>query len=260
MSITTTSNTPSEKDAPLTPSSSHSSYEQDTNKKLLQQEIAAISTQQQDKKEGDSDPGDKSKKSKKKKEKKEKQPAVPIHKLFRFAKPIEAAMILCACLLSAAIGAIQPLSIIIFGQFLSSIGTSMATTQDFAKLARDIHPLVLTFVYMGTGVLIAAYTTHCFWVLTGEFQVRRIRTLYVHAILRQDMGWFDKAEEGSLTTRLATDTQLIQEGKTLYCIEEACIHLPTGISEKFGLLVMCISQFIAGFIVAFIKGWKLAGK
>ncbi|CAO0789626.1 unnamed protein product [Mucor circinelloides] len=242
MSITTTSNTPSEKDAPLTPSSSHSSYEQDTNKKLLQQEIAAISAQQQDKKESDSDPGDKSKKSKKKKEKKEKQPAVPIHKLFRFATPIEAAMVLCACLLSAAIGAIQPLSIIIFGQFISNIGTSMATTQDFAKLARDVHPLVLTFVYMGIGVLIAAYTTHCFWVLTGEFQVRRIRTLYVHAILRQDMGWFDKAEEGSLTTRLATDTQLIQEG----------------ISEKFGLLVMCISQFIAGFIVAFIKGWKLA--
>ncbi|KAK4517720.1 uncharacterized protein ATC70_001062 [Mucor velutinosus] len=216
-----------------------SSFDEDTNKKLIQQEIAAISTQHEEK-ASDSDPGDKSKK--KKKEKKEKQPAVPIHKLFRFATPLEAAMVLAACLLSAAVGAIQPLSIIIFGQFLSNIGTSMATTQDFEKLARDTHPLVLTFVYMGTGVLIAAYTTHCFWVLSGEFQVRRIRTMYVHAILRQDMGWFDKAEEGSLTTRLATDTQLIQEG----------------ISEKFGLLVMCISQFITGFIVAFIKGWRLA--
>ncbi|GAN07930.1 multidrug resistance protein 1 [Mucor ambiguus] len=219
--------------------SSVSSNEKDTNKKLLEQEIAAISTQHEEKSSG-SDLGDKS--QKKKKEKKEKQPAVPIHRLFRFATPIEAAMVLAGCLLSAAIGAIQPLSIIIFGQFLSNIGTSLATTQDFEKLARDTHPLVLTFVYMGTGVLIAAYITHCVWVLSGEFQVRRIRTMYVHAILRQDMGWFDKAEEGSLTTRLATDTQLIQEG----------------ISEKFGLLVMCISQFITGFIVAFIKGWKLA--
>lgn len=175
----------------------------------MQQEIAAISTQHQEK-ASDSDPADKSKK--KKKEKKEKQPAVPIHKLFRFATPIEAAMVLTACLLSAAVGAIQPLSIIIFGQFLGNIGTSLSSTQDFEKLARDTHPLVLTFVYMGTGVLIAAYTTHCFWVLSGELQVRRIRTMYVHAILRQDMGWFDKAEEGSLTTRLATDTQLIQEG------------------------------------------------
>jgi ATP-binding cassette subfamily B (MDR/TAP) protein 1 len=58
------------------------------------------------------------------------------------------------------------------------------------------------------------------------------------------MGWFDKAEEGSLTTRLAADTQLIQDG----------------ISEKFGLLIQCAGQFIAGFIVAFIKGWNLAGK
>lgn len=34
----------------------------------------------------------------------------------------------------------------------------------------------------------------------------------MHSILRQDMGWFDQADEGSLTTRLATDVQLIQDG------------------------------------------------
>lgn len=36
--------------------------------------------------------------------------------------------------------------------------------------------------------------------------------LYLHNVLRQDMGWFDKAEQGSLTTRLAADTQTIQDG------------------------------------------------
>ncbi|RUS29249.1 hypothetical protein BC938DRAFT_480878 [Jimgerdemannia flammicorona] len=56
------------------------------------------------------------------------------------------------------------------------------------------------------------------------------------------MGWFDKAEEGSLTTRLAADTYLIQEG----------------ISDKAGLVVQYTAQFIAGFVIAFVKGWKLA--
>lgn len=135
----------------------------------------------------------------------------------------------------------QPVSIIIFGQFMGTIGSAMASG-DYQALVDNAHPLILIFVYMGTGVLVAAYTANCFWVLTGENQVRRIRSLYVHAILRQDMGWFDKAEEGSLTTRLATDTQLIQDG----------------ISEKFGLLVMCIGQFVTGFVVAFAKGWRLA--
>jgi ATP-binding cassette subfamily B (MDR/TAP) protein 1 len=66
--------------------------------------------------------------------------------------------------------------------------------------------------------------------------------MYVHSILRQDMGWFDKAEEGSLTTRLAADTNLIQDG----------------ISEKFGILIQCFAQFTAGFVIAFVKGWRLA--
>ncbi|CEJ01545.1 Putative ABC multidrug transporter mdr1 [Rhizopus microsporus] len=182
---------------------------------------------------------DKTKKSKK--EKKEKQPAVPIYKLFRFATKIEALMILTACVFSAGIGAMQPVSIIIFGKFMSTIGNSMSTG-DFAHLVEASHPLVLIFVYMGTAVLACAYIAQCFWVLTGENQVRRIRNMYVHAILRQDMSWFDKAEEGSLTTRLATDTQLIQDG----------------ISEKFGILIMCVGQFVAGFVTAFVKGWRLA--
>lgn len=211
-----------------------------TDEKLLMEEIAAIPVQQI---ESTHDQVEEKDGKKKKKEKKEKQPAVPIYKLFRFATKIEVMMILCACVISAGIGAMQPVSIIIFGQFMGTIGAAMAS-QNYEQLARDSQPLILTFVYMGTGVLVGAYITNCFWVLTGENQVRRIRSLYVHAILRQEMGWFDKAEEGSLTTRLATDTQLIQDG----------------ISEKFGLLVMCVGQFVTGFVVAFVKGWRLAGK
>ncbi|KAG0749530.1 hypothetical protein G6F57_002450 [Rhizopus arrhizus] len=198
---------------------------------LLMQEIAAAKKAK----------SVKSDKEDEKKKKKEKQPSVPIYKLFRFATKIELLMIIMSAIFSAGIGAMQPVSIIIFGKFMTTIGESMVN-QDYDKLVVDSRPLVLIFVYMGTAVLVCAYIAQCFWVLTGENQVRRIRNKYVHAILRQDMSWFDKAEEGSLTTRLATDTQLIQDG----------------ISEKFGLLIMCIGQFLAGFIVAFVKGWRLA--
>jgi ATP-binding cassette subfamily B (MDR/TAP) protein 1 len=66
--------------------------------------------------------------------------------------------------------------------------------------------------------------------------------MYVHSILRQDMTWFDRADDGSLTTRLAADTNIIQDG----------------ISEKFGILIQCLSQFLSGFIIAFVRGWRLA--
>ncbi|EPB89698.1 hypothetical protein HMPREF1544_03498 [Mucor circinelloides 1006PhL] len=199
------------------------------NEKLLIREIEAMPIQQVE----SADTANK--------KSKEKESAVPIYRLFRFATILEMVMILCACVLSAGVGAVQPISIIVFGRFMGTLSASLAT-QDWETLAREAQPLILTFVYMATGVLFGAYITNCLWVLTGKNQVRRIRSLYVHAVLRQEMGWFDKAEEGSLTTRLAAGTQLIQDG----------------ISEKFGYLVMCIGQFIAGFIISFVKGWRLA--
>lgn len=62
------------------------------------------------------------------------------------------------------------------------------------------------------------------------------------AILRQDIGWHDKAEEGSLTTRLALDTQLIQDG----------------IGDKLSNALASFTTFIAGFAIAFAYGWKLS--
>ncbi|KAI7903328.1 P-loop containing nucleoside triphosphate hydrolase protein [Cokeromyces recurvatus] len=175
----------------------------------------------------------------KKKKKKEKEPSVPIHKLFRFATPLERLMIVIAIIFSAGSGALQPISIIIFGSFINNLSGSL---DDTSQLLPKTLPVIHIMAYMGTAVAIAAYISNCFWILTGENQTRRIRTMYVHSVLRQDMGWFDKSAEGSLTTRLATDTQIIQDG----------------ISEKFGRFVMLLAQFLAGFIVAFIKGWRLA--
>lgn len=62
------------------------------------------------------------------------------------------------------------------------------------------------------------------------------------AIIRQDIGWHDKAEDGSLTTRLALDTMLIQEA----------------IGDKMGAAITALATFITGFALAFVYGWKLA--
>ncbi|KAI7874833.1 ABC transporter protein [Lichtheimia hyalospora FSU 10163] len=125
-------------------------------------------------------------------------------------------------------------------EFLGSFQSALSV--EGASFTDVTYDLILIFVYMGTATLIAAYIAQSTLIMTGESQARRIRELYVHSILRQDMGWFDKAEEGSLTTRLAADTQLIQDG----------------ISEKFGIFLQSLGAFITGFIVAFVKGWRLA--
>ncbi|KAI9263147.1 putative ABC transporter protein [Phascolomyces articulosus] len=182
---------------------------------------------------------DKDKKDKKKKKKQEKKPSVSVIQLFRFSTTRDRFMICFALIGSAFSGAILPVSIIIFGDFLRNLAGALMNP---STLLDETRPLILTLVYLGTAVLVASYFANSFWIMTGENQTRRIRMLYLHAVLRQDMSWFDKAEEGSLTTRLAADTQAIQDG----------------ISEKFGMMILCCAQFLSGYIVAFVKGWKMA--
>ena len=80
------------------------------------------------------------------------------------------------------------------------------------------------------------------FVYTGEVITQRIRKEYLRAILRQDIAYFDSLGAGEITTRIQSDIQLIQDG----------------ISDKLPLNVAFISTFITGFIIAYVRNWKLA--
>lgn len=175
------------------------------------------------------------------KSKKKRKESVPMLRLFRFATPMERVLILIATICSAGSGALLPVSITVYGDFISNIST---TLDDYNELLNLTYPVIYTMVYMGTAMLVASYISNCLWVITGENQTRRIRTLYLHAVLRQDMTWFDTSAEGSLNTRLASDTQIIQDG----------------ISERFGRFVMLVAQFIAGIVIAFVEGNRINKK
>ena len=45
------------------------------------------------------------------------------------------------------------------------------------------------------------------WAYTSEKTAKRIRELYLRAILRQDIAFFDKVGAGEVTTRIQTDTR-----------------------------------------------------
>ncbi|KAK1806696.1 hypothetical protein P4O66_005188, partial [Electrophorus voltai] len=103
------------------------------------------------------------------------------------------------------------------------------------------HRHAIYYSIMGGIVLFAAYMQVAFWTLAAGRQVKRLRKMFFHAIIKQDIGWFDVNETGQLNTRLADDIYKINEG----------------IGDKMGMLIQSITTFFAGFIVGFIKGWKL---
>eukprot|EP01117_Protostelium_nocturnum_P020653 TRINITY_DN93_c0_g1_i5.p1 TRINITY_DN93_c0_g1~~TRINITY_DN93_c0_g1_i5.p1 ORF type:complete len:618 (-),score=269.32 TRINITY_DN93_c0_g1_i5:186-2039(-) len=174
-------------------------------------------------------------------EKAKPEEAVPLLSLWRFSDRFDKICLAIGSIFSIGIGAMMPVQILIFGNLVSNVAPALANpTTD--NLLAFLLPTIKAIVIIGAAMLFGGYIAQMLWVLSGENQARKIRQLYVHSILRQDMGWFDMAEEGSLNTRLANDTQLIQEA----------------ISEKAGATIQGLAQFVTGLIIAFIKGWKLA--
>uniref|UniRef100_A0A8C2XTU1 ATP binding cassette subfamily B member 1 n=1 Tax=Cyclopterus lumpus TaxID=8103 RepID=A0A8C2XTU1_CYCLU len=179
-------------------------------------------------------------------EKKTKIPMVgPIVK-FRFAKGLDIVMILAGMFCAIVNGVMLPLMCIVFGDMTDSlVNTSPGgqihsnNTSEFPYFSYSRY--AISYSILGFVVLVVAYGQVAFWTLSAGRQTKRIRKLFFHCIMKQDIGWFDVSETGELNTRLTDDVYKIQEG----------------IGDKAGKLIQAVSTFLASFIIGFSKGWKL---
>ncbi|KAM4600373.1 ATP-dependent translocase ABCB1 [Polymixia lowei] len=192
-------------------------------------------------------------KEKKKKEKQPKLPMVGPIALFRFADGWDIVLIILGTVMSMANGVVLPLMFIVFGDMtdsfvddsiLSQTNTSNPniTTLPFnVTLGDEMTGYAIYYSIMGAVVLVAAYMQVAFWTLAAGRQIKRLRKLFFHRIMQQDIGWFDTNETGELNTRLTDDIYKIQEG----------------IGDKVGMLIQSFTTFFSSFIIGFVKGWKL---
>ncbi|KAK9246157.1 P-loop containing nucleoside triphosphate hydrolase protein [Lipomyces tetrasporus] len=106
---------------------------------------------------------------------------------------------------------------------------------------RRVNYLALFFVYLGIADFVLSYSATFLFIDRGEVLSSRIKENYLAAILRQNIGYFDKLGSGEITTRISSDTILIQEG----------------MSEKLGYITENISTLVTAFIVGFSFNYKL---
>ncbi|KAI3684463.1 hypothetical protein L6452_33687 [Arctium lappa] len=107
----------------------------------------------------------------------------------------------------------------------------------------DVNQYALAFVYIAIVVGAGAFLEGFCWGRTAERQSTRMRTKYLKAILRQQVGYFDTTLEASrVTTSISIDTLNIQ-----------------GIlSEKIPNFITNIWMFIAAEITGMYICWRLA--
>ncbi|KAG8935087.1 GTPase-activating protein [Tulasnella sp. 418] len=180
---------------------------------------------------------------------------VPFSQLFRYTTKFE--MFLNAVGLTCAIaaGAAQPLMSLLFGNLTKAfvdfaIALNNANGPDGAQRLEEARnrfkdvaaedSLYLTIIGIAMGV--ATWTYMVTWVYTGEVNSKRIREKYLESVLRQDIAFFDNLGAGEVATRIQTDTHLIQQG----------------ISEKVALIASYLGAFFTGFILAYVRSWRLS--
>ncbi|XP_050230996.1 ABC transporter B family member 9 [Mercurialis annua] len=163
---------------------------------------------------------------------------VAIYKLFAFADKLDKILMIVGSVAALANGLAQPLMTLIFGQLINSFGTS-----DPSGVVHQVSQLSLKLVYLAIGSGIAALLEVACWMVTGERQSARIRSLYLKTILRQEIGFFDtETTTGEVIGRMSGDTFLIQDA----------------MGEKAGKFIQLVSTFLGGFAIAFIRGPLLA--
>ncbi|GLJ08654.1 hypothetical protein SUGI_0093070 [Cryptomeria japonica] len=165
---------------------------------------------------------------------------VPFHKLFVTADSLDIMLMCIGSLGSMGTGVCLPIMTLLFGNLIDAFGSNKANID---KVVHEVSKIALEFVYLACGAGVAALLGVSCWMCTAERQAARIRSLYLKMILRQDIGFFDsETSTGEVIGRMSGDTILIQDA----------------MGEKVGKFIQFITTFLAGFIVAFIRGWKLA--
>jgi ABC-type multidrug transport system fused ATPase/permease subunit len=103
---------------------------------------------------------------------------------------------------------------------------------------------VLMFVVIGAISFLGGFLQLAMLGVSGERLTRKLRSRAFRALLRQEMGFFDRKENavGSLSTRLATEATLVK-----------------GITgDTLGAAALAISTIFVGFTISFTGCWRLA--
>nr|GMD91550.1 ABC transporter B family member 11-like [Ipomoea batatas] len=164
---------------------------------------------------------------------------VPFYKLFSFADFTDKILMGIGTVGSIASGVCEIIMVVLLGELIDAFGHN----QDRNNVVPAVSKVSLKFVYAAFAMGASSFFQVACWIVTGERQAARIRNLYLTSILRQDIGFFDKEiSTGESTANMSGDIVVLQDA----------------MGEKVGKFIKLVAEFVAGFVVALVRGWHLA--
>lgn len=171
--------------------------------------------------------------------KKEDEPMVTFGEMFGYADKLDWILIFVGLVFSAVNGVSLPLFSLIFGELINLFGYGVGVTRD--ELSKKVLNVALWFVYVAIGTFVCSFGEVAMFKIAGQRQATRIRTAYLKACMRQEIGWYDVNKVGELTSHISGNVLLIQQG-----------------IDKAGSVAHHICTFLSGLVLGFVNGWQLA--
>ncbi|TSM94690.1 Bile salt export pump [Bagarius yarrelli] len=199
---------------------------------------------------------------------------VGFFQLFRFATFREILMMLGGSVCAIIHGSAQPLMLLVFGlltdtfidydielnelrdpdkhclnntiqwrNFSAEENMELNMTRSCGLLDIEYEMTIFAYYYVGIGcaVFLLGYLQISLWVASAARQIQIIRKLYFSKVMRMEIGWFDCNSAGELNTRMSDDINKINDA----------------IADQVGIFIQRFTTFVCGFLMGFVKGWKL---
>ncbi|KAL4625266.1 hypothetical protein ACB092_05G013200 [Castanea dentata] len=160
--------------------------------------------------------------------------------LFKYSTKWDIFLVILGCLGALINGGSLPWYSYFFGAFVNNIATeSLNGEKD--QMMKDVEKVIMTG--LSAIVVVGAYLEITCWRLVGERSAQRIRTEYLRAVLRQDIGLFD--------TEISTNDIMHGFSSDVAQIQEV-------MGEKMAHFIHHIFTFICGYTVGFLRSWKVS--
>ncbi|CAF1420960.1 unnamed protein product [Rotaria sordida] len=166
----------------------------------------------------------------------EKKPSAML-KMLLMNKP-EWIFIVFGCIACVCNGGSQPA----FGVILSKL---TAVFQECDKEVQKDRVLLYILLFIGLGIimLFAMSLQSFLFACSGEALTKRLRSKAFHAILRQEIAYFDNPDNntGALCTRLATEASAVQGASGI----------------RIGVMLQNLAALGTGILISFVFAWQL---
>ncbi|XP_018059638.1 PREDICTED: multidrug resistance protein homolog 49-like isoform X2 [Atta colombica] len=191
---------------------------------------------------------------------------VPYYKLFRFATWGELMLILLGLILGGFVGLSIPIAIIQYGEFSNMLldrtkendtttltvilplfggGKILYPNATYEERMNALYDDSVAFGASCASISAIMFVLCIFMIdvlnIAASRQISRIRKIFLRAVLRQDMSWYDTNTSTNFASRINEDLEKMKDG----------------MGEKLSIITYLITSFVSSVIISFVYGWLL---